>query len=283
MITRTESISSRGLKTSWLRSGTPGKPILLFLHGYPDSPDTWEFQVQHFKDDFDILCPFVRGAGPSEKAKEVRRYGLESVGLDILAILKKADPSQTRPIYCVGHDLGAVHASHLAHLLGDRLEGLVLMNGLPLPQMVRRMKLPRQQMKSWYIYLMQLPLLPESVARFFPRALLAVAHRLGEVPERSRLEVSEVKDCVVYTVNQYRAFARAIPRYWRGQEPKIDCPVLILWGDRDAFLVTPTADEFKPFASRFTTRILEGNHWIHREQPKRVNRLLEEFFREGNA
>lgn len=277
MKARLESAVIRGLNTSWYRAGDTQKPILLFLHGYPDSPETWESQLDHFKNDFEVVCPFLRGAGPSEKAGTIRRYGLAGVGLDLLTMLKRIDPKSSRPVYCVGHDLGAVHAAHLAQLLGSRMQGLILLNGLPLSQMARRFTNPKQHLKSWYIYLMQLPFFPETVAKHFPKVILGLAHELAHLPKAQQVPTHKLRGAIVHTVNQYRAFARELPRHWRQSEPRIHCPLLVIWGEDDAFLVTPTADEFKPFAHQITSRIIEGNHWVHRESPKRVNRLIGEF------
>src|SRR4051812_25076399 len=82
----------RDLKTSWIEAGDPEKPILLFLHGFPDSAETWSHQVDHFKTDYHVICPFVRGALPSDPAETVLRYSTKSEALDVLQILKAIDP-----------------------------------------------------------------------------------------------------------------------------------------------------------------------------------------------
>lgn len=274
-----ETRNIRGLETAWWRAGNPKGPLLLFLHGYPDSPETWEYQVPHLTDRFDIVCPYTRGAGPSEKSKKLNRYGLDAAALDLLQIIGCVDPSGTRDIYCIGHDLGAVHASNLAPYLPGRLKGLVLINGLPLQQMAGRLSSLRQHMKSWYIYFMQIPVLPETAIGMFPGLFLRFAHNVGEVPTPRALKKKQVEGCLTHPINQYRAFARELPRLRRKKFPRLECPLLVIWGNRDSFLVAPSHEELVPFAARFTTRILEGNHWIHREQSKHVNRLLDEFFK----
>lgn len=278
MIGSLETARFRGLQTSWYRTGNAEKPILLFLHGFPDSPETWEFQVEHFRKDFEVICPYTRGAGPSEPARDRARYGLKASALDLLQLLDEVDPTRKRPVYCVGHDLGAVHAANLAIYLGSRLRALVLMNGLPLPVMARRIDRPQQILKSWYIYAFQVPVLPELALKRFPKSFLRFAHRLGEISEAKALRPEQVTDCLAAPLSQYRAFARELPKAWRDPVPEISCPLLVLWGDRDTFLAPPRVDELHSFASHFTCRILPGNHWVHREKPTRVNRILGDFF-----
>lgn len=271
-----ETTEFRGLKTAWLRRANPRAPILLLLHGFPDSPATWAAQVAHFRGDFEVLCPYVRGAGPSERARELSRYGLDGIGLDLLQLLLRIDPKGVRPVYCVGHDLGAVHASHLALHLGSRLRRLVLLNGLPLGAMAARWKLPEQHLKSWYIYLMQIPWLPEKAFSLCPKTLLRLARRKGECQD----PIPEEADWLVHPLNQYRALARELLGGHSRRVSRIQAPTLVLWGSRDAFLVPPTEDELSPFVSCLRTRIVEGNHWLHREEPKRINGLMEAFFDE---
>jgi len=50
-----------------------------------------------------------------------------------------------------------------------------------------------------------------------------------------------------------------------------------LWGNEDAFLEIVQKDEMEIVSSNHTIRILEGNHWLHREQAQNVNELMEEF------
>lgn len=264
---KTEIATIRGLKTGWLRYPSAGRPFLIFLHGYPDSAETWTAQAAHFADRFEVICPYIRGAEPSEPARVLSRYGRKAVALDILQILKRLDPLDRRPIYCVGHDLGAVHASYLGSLLGKRLVRLALLGGLPLETMAGRMKDMRQQLKSWYIYGMQIPFVADWLA---PRLVPKVAERLGRLP--ASVEPTAAGE----PLNQYRAFARELPRL--GVPPMLEAPVLILAGRDDKFLVPPREIEFSRWAPRLQTRILDGNHWLHRENPARVNRILESFF-----
>lgn len=270
--------SVRGLETAWLEAGPVDGDILLLLHGFPDTAASWSYQTKAFKDRFHVIAPFIRGAGPSEAARAIQRYGTDGVALDILAILGEVDPRGERRIYLVGHDLGAVHAWHLARLLGQRVAAMVIINGLSLRQMLVRWRHPRQLLKSWYIFLMQLPLVPELAVRAAPRAMLSLAHGLGGLPQASRPDAVPLRGALAGPLNQYRAFIREIPRLTRRRSPRLTCPVLLLWGADDAFLVPPRAAELAHDATDVTIRIIEGNHWLQREQHEAVNGLIEAFF-----
>lgn len=272
----------RNLKTAWMDVGPADAPILFFLHGYPDSAETWHFQVEHFKHAFHVVCPFSRGTGGpegSEASDAVERYSQNALSLDALQILESVDPTHTHPIILVGHDLGAVTAWNLAPLLKGRLKGLVILNGLSLYQMAKRLKDPAQLLKSWYIYLINIPYLSEFIATHFSKRVLKLAYDLGGLPARLRDTPSDPSRNLVSPMNQYRAFSRELPSVLRHKPAKIKCPTLILWGNRDAFILPPTLNELEPYTNQVTVRILDANHWLHREQANEVNALLENFLK----
>ncbi len=280
MMTRTQSSTLRGLRTAWIEAGERGRPILLLLHGYPDSPESWEFQTEHFSRHFHVIAPYSRGAGLSEKAGTVSRYGNDAISLDLLQLLAEIDPSGRIPIVCAGHDLGAVQAWTLAPLLGERLQALIILNGLSLKAMTGRIRSLGQHRRSWYIYGMQIPWLPEAIARYFPETVLGFAHDIGKLPKSQRPSSDQVEECLEHPLNQYRAFVRDIPKVRRRSHPRLQCPVMVLWGKEDPFLVTPTVPEWEEAAADVTTRILPAGHWVHRERPQEVNRLIEKFLTE---
>ncbi len=268
----------RGLKSAWIEAGPVYGDLLIFLHGYPDTPECWEHQIRYFSQSYRVIAPFMRGVGDSAPGDCVRRYGTVPVTLDLLAIINIVDPEHKHRVFCIGHDLGSVYAWNLASSLSDRATGLVIINGLSIGQMLKRWRYPEQLRKSWYIYLMQLPVLPEAVVRLMPSKILKLAHRLGGLEESKRPDHAKTKRALRYPVNQYRSFFREIPRILANPVTKVRCPVLVLWGSEDAFLMPPRLDELKADAEKVTVRILAGGHWLQRQVPDNVNDLLKRFF-----
>jgi pimeloyl-ACP methyl ester carboxylesterase len=265
----------RGLETGWIAGGAAAGPLVVFLHGYPDTADVWSSQLDHFQSRFGVVAPHTRGAGPSEPGHVVARYRPDSVALDVMAILDRVDPSQSRPLFFVGHDLGVVHAWHLAGLLHKRVAGLVAINGLTISQMAGRLRSPRQLMRSWYMFMFQLPRIPELLLgtsggkRLMQRALAAGGLKPSERPDPKASTAP---------LNQYRAFVRDLPAAVMKRSRRLDCPVLVLWGEKDPFVLPPTRDELARDARDLTIRIIAGHHWLQREQSDRVNNVLGEFF-----
>src|SRR5262249_5907217 len=98
-----------------------------------------------------------------------------------------------------------------------------------------------------------------------------------------RPDVSRAGEWTRHPLQQYRQLARESLRAGMRRLPRLRCPLLLLWGDRDAFLFPPAAQEWAPFAADVTARLLPGGHWVHRERPEAINRLLGDFFRERRS
>ena len=257
----------RGLSTGWIQQGPADAsvPILLFLHGCPDSPEIWNAQIEHFSKDFLVIAPYLRGIGLSQPTDDLRRYGLEAMALDNLEILREVDPTGLRKVFVIGHDIGAIHAWHIASLLKKRLGGLIAMNGPSLYQMAKRVTNLRQLKKSWYIGLFQLPVIPEF--------LLKNASLLP----RNRVFNQKIADKLLPFLGQYRQAVRSIPKILMNPPKAIKSPVLVLWGKNDPFLEVPSAEELRPLASNCTIRVLDAGHWVQTDAAVKINELVSSF------
>jgi len=262
----------RGLETEWIDegAGSPGRPVLFFIHGFPDDARVWEEQIAHFSKEYRVIAPQLRGAGGSSAGTDRSRFSLDAVALDHLEILRAALPDEPESrVVVVGHDIGGPHAWHLARLLGPRLAGLVLINAPDLGQMARRFANPRQLLKSWYIGVILAPKIPELLLQRFGDRIFRGVDSRTESPSG--------------LLGHYReAFAilrRHPARTLAGSIPKVEAPVLVLWGAKDPYLLPPSEGEIERLAARPTIRILDGGHWPQRKNPQKVNSLLEDFLR----
>lgn len=275
----------RQLKTSWLEAGERGKPILFLCHGFPDSPQIWSHQIEALAMNYHVVAPYVRGCESSEPADDIRRYSRESILLDHLEILKLTSNGH-EPVICVGHDLGAVHAMAMSRRLGDRLAGLVVINGLDVDMFTKRLREPSQVLKSWYMGLMQVPMLPEALATWAPNSSHWLSQTLGgtsgdrehqSTKEFTSEEVKRFERRTVAPLNQYRAFARESADLVSKSEPRIKSPVLVLWGRDDGVLLAPTQKEWDLVAHDVVIRIIPGGHWLQRDEADVVTKLISDF------
>lgn len=278
MVIETKHAFLRNLHTSWLESGKSKKQIMLFLHGYPDTPEVWSEQVKHFSSEYHIICPYSRGTFASEPGSGLSRFSSHSICLDLLEILKIADPKSQKPVIVVGHDLGGAVAWKLATYLSKRLHRLIIINSLSLEQMSSRLRhRPKQWLYSWYIFPFLIPKLSEQVINKFSKDLLPWAYQFGGLkPDRFPKSVSN-SPFPVATLRQYRAFVKEILLMKDEKPARIKSSTMVLWGKNDSFLLPPTMNELESYAENLTVRILNGGHWIFRESPELINNLIKTF------
>ena len=276
-----KSIKTRGLKTVWIGNSKPSQPIILFLHGFPDTPETWKNQLEYFAKDYEVVAPYTRGVGPSEKPKDSQRHSTHSLALDYIEILKKVDPSLERPIFVVGHDIGAAHAWTLVEMLGSKVHGVCLIDGMPLRVMLRRLKNYPQLIKSWYIWLAQVPFLSDGLSFVGQKKFIDLAHWLGGLQEPSVSNSAKSSQAFMNSIMQYKKFFRSIPSQWIMPKQCIDVPVLVVWGNSDRLVNVPCKEDFAGFASNVNIRQVKANHWPHVVLPEVVNGVMGEFFERG--
>lgn len=268
----------RGLKTFWLDNENESRDILFLLHGYLDTPLSWAPQMEAFKDRFRILLPYGRGVGPSEPPWDKRRYGVFSMLLDHLEILRLSDPKGEKSVHVIGHDLGGVHAWMLACHPLPNLKSVSILNSAHPRQYLRRLLGPRQLFKSWYMGVFQIPYLSEALLLIFHRQVLDWVRREGWQTPQGDLTLREFEGTALNAMNQYRRFVRDIPEFLRDHSGPTKVPVMLISSFGDRYLEEPSALEFADIAKDVTIRVVKGKHWVHREQPERINRLLSEFW-----
>ena len=136
------------------------RPLMLFLHGFPEFWYSWRHQLRAFADDYYVVAPDMRGYNQSDKPRGRRAYRLDVLVEDVRALIE--DLGYERCVL-VGHDWGGAVAWQFAYTYPEMLERLVVMN-LPHPvRFYEGLSTLAQLRRSWYILFFQLPWLPEKV------------------------------------------------------------------------------------------------------------------------
>jgi pimeloyl-ACP methyl ester carboxylesterase len=81
-------------------------------------------------------------------------------------------------------------------------------------------------------------------------------------------------------INYYRSSVRTSPKRAEAALRPIKAPTLVIWGQRDRYLgeelAEPDHDDV-PNLDR-VERLPDASHWVHHDEPERVNQLLIDFF-----
>jgi pimeloyl-ACP methyl ester carboxylesterase len=276
------------VKLHAVEAGPEDGPLAILLHGFPEFWYGWRRQLAPLAAaGYRVLAPDQRGYNLSEKPRGVAAYGLDRLARDVVGLI---DDAGREKALLVGHDWGGAVAWWTAIRHPERIAKLAVLN-MPHPRVMERFVRhdPAQRKRSSYIFLFQIPWLPERrlAAGNFARAAAALAKtsRPGTFGEDdlARYRAAWSQPGAVHAMIQwYRAALRARPR--RPPSTEVRVPTLLVWGARDRFLGREMAE---PSIARCPDGRLaivdEAGHWVQHEEPERVTRLLLDFFAEGAA
>ncbi len=267
-------------------------PLVILLHGFPETHRSWDFQVPALVDaGFRTITPDLRGYGSTERPRD--GYDLGTLGRDIAALI---DHVAEAPVFLVGHDWGGAVAWHVATRFPERLRRVVVLN-CPHPARFAEALAtdPDQLRRSWYMLFFQLPVLPEwwltrrdgaNLVRLFRSGFRhphAAPSAIAEASRRALIEPDAARAAIGY----YRAALRPGVHPWRLRKAlrsygAIRVPVTIIWGRNDPALATRLVDGTERFAPDLDVTLVPGaGHFVHQEKPETVNSLLVDALARG--
>ncbi|HSU03422.1 MAG TPA: alpha/beta fold hydrolase, partial [Nocardioides sp.] len=88
--------------------GDPAGPVVLMVHGWPDTHRVWDGVAEHLGDEVRLVAYDTRGQGESVMAGSDEHFTLDLLADDLLAVVDAVSPD--RPVHVVGHDWGSVQA-----------------------------------------------------------------------------------------------------------------------------------------------------------------------------
>ncbi|MFI7408212.1 SDR family oxidoreductase [Streptomyces sp. NPDC049627] len=287
---RERRVRTGGVELCVAELGDPGQPTVILVHGYPDSKEVWSEVAPRLADRFHVVLYDVRGHGRSTAPKPLRGgFTLEKLTDDFLAVADAVSPD--RPVHLVGHDWGSVQSWEFATV--QRTEGRIAsftsMSGPSLDHfghwINQRLKRPTprgvgqllgQGAKSWYVYLLHTPALPElawrgPLGKRWPKLL----ERFENVPGGGYPTSSLPRDAA-HGAWLYRDNVRT-----RLRRPRTDAyahtPVQLITPLGDAFLSERLYDELELWVPQLTRRTLPAKHWIPRTRPDQLVSWITEF------
>lgn len=263
-----------------------GEPVFL-LHGFPEFWYGWNKQIDALAAaGFRVWAPDQRGYNLSSKPHGIEAYRVGELVRDILGLI---DQCGHEKVNLVGHDWGGVVAWTLAMRAPERLKKLAILN-IPHPAVFARTlrENRRQQLKSWYVALFQIPVLPELLLGGGDANGLAMM-----MFQSSNPGTFNDADIAQYTkawkrpgaltgmLGWYRAIGRSPSSVMPGGDVRVHVPTLMLWGEKDIALDVSSAQpsiDLCDDGRLFTFN--DAGHWIAHEKPEVVNAHLIEFFKE---
>lgn len=273
-----------GLDIHYAEAGAADAPPVILLHGFPEFWAGWRAQIPALAAaGFRVIAPDQRGYNLSGKPKGVAAYDLDRLVEDVIGL---ADHFGLNKVKLVGHDWGASVVWWLATTRPERLDRMVAINA-PHPTLwLKAMREDKEQRrKSRYVQMFRLPWLPEAMMR--SRNYKGLYDGLVSSSRPGTFTTEGLADyraawsrpgALTAMVNWYRALLK---KRMPEALPWIEAPALVIWGLDDQFGAVSGAEASLALCEKGQKLFIEGaTHWVHHEEPGRVNAALIEFLRQ---
>ena len=150
MIQKFQQALPHDITLSCRAAGERGRPVLVFLHGFPEAAFVWDELLEHFarpeNGGYRCVAPNLRGYEKSSQPADVKAYRAKLLVQDIAALIR----IEGAPIEClVAHDWGGAVAWNLANQLPELTKKLAIINSPHPGTFLRELKSnPKQQAAS---------------------------------------------------------------------------------------------------------------------------------------
>ncbi|MFO1069241.1 MAG: alpha/beta hydrolase [Geminicoccaceae bacterium] len=124
--------TATGLRLHLLEAGTPGRPVVVLLHGFPELAYSWRHQLPALAAaGYHVIAPDQRGYGRTtgwdgRYAADLVPYRQFNLAKDVLALLRALGVAEVAAV--VGHDFGSFVAGCCALMRPDLFRAVALMS-----------------------------------------------------------------------------------------------------------------------------------------------------------
>lgn len=290
-----------GISLSCRAAGARGRPVLMFLHGFPEAAFVWDFLLQYFSQPenggYRCVAPNLRGFEHSSAPTEVSAYRPKHLVQDIAALIALETQGEGGQLTAlVAHDWGGAVAWNLANQLPQLAQRLVIVNSPHPGTFLRELKAnPAQQAASAYMNFLIRPGAEELLAQDDYRRLWEFLSHTKTGFQTPHWLTDEVKAQYreVWAAglrggcNLYRASPLRPPR---AQDPaaaavdlprdalSVSLPTLVIWALDDIALPPVLIEGLADYVEHLTIHTVpDATHWVVREQPQLMAQFIADF------
>lgn len=285
-----------GIELDVVDTGPRDAPVLIFLHGFPESHRTWRHQIAHLSDRYRCIAPDQRGYRGSSKPQDVASYSPDKLIGDVYQL---ADVLGVGNFTIVGHDWGGAIAWGVAMTgqMSGRVKRAVIANA-PHPVGFARLVWTNrhQRESSQYMRMFRDTANDALVREHGLGGILAKAFgdRLTgtdrmEPEERARLTAEWANvDAAFAMLNWYRASPMYVPTLDEPYElpaeggppplPPLTLPTLVIWALEDIALPPENLDGLDALVPNMElVKVPDSGHFVPWEAPDAVNAAMDAF------
>jgi pimeloyl-ACP methyl ester carboxylesterase len=297
MIKTSQHTLPHGITLSCRSAGEKDRPVLMFLHGFPEAAFVWDDLLAHFSQPenggYRCIAPNLRGFERSSAPVDVADYRPKHLVQDIAALIDL----QGAPLESlIAHDWGGAVAWNLAASQPGLIKKLAIINSPHPGTFLRELQQsPAQQAASAYMNFLIRPDAEKLLAADDFRRLWAFFTDFAAcdsdhtwLTEAVKAQYRDVwQHGLTGPLNYYRASPMRPPR---PHDPaaaavsiprallEIHMPTLVIWGLKDIALPPALLDGLGDYVPNMQLqRVEDATHWIVHEQPALVTSYLQQF------
>ena len=290
-----------GITLSCRSAGTPGQPVLMFLHGLPEAAFVWDGLLSHFSrpenGGFRCIAPNLRGYENSSAPGDVAAYRPKHLMQDVAALIAQ----EGGPLAClVAHDWGGAVAWNLAASAPGCMNKLAIINSPHPGTFLRELQhSSAQQASSAYMNFLIRPdaeaLLAEDDFRRLWEFFTAMGAADGPHAWLTDAVKAQYRDIwragLAGPLNYYRASPLRPPRAGPPhndpaaagvviprEKLEVHVPTLVIWAMDDLALPACNLEGMDKLVANLTLEPVHGcGHFVPWEAPDKVNTALDAF------
>ena len=268
-----------GFRLAYDRTGTPGKPTVLLLHGWPGDRTDYREAAPLVAATAEVIVPDLRGFGESDKhPAEAGQYTAAAQARSLIALIGELGLGR---LVVAGYDIGSRIAQAIARDRPDLVRALVI--APPLPGIGDRILRPEAQQEFWYQAFHQLELCTELIDGRPDAVRAYLRHFWSHWSGPDYLLTDDQLDHLVSVYGPPGAFAASIAWYRAGAgsvaaslaervpdpDRRIAVPVTVLWPSHDSLFPREWSDRIADFFAAATLSWLDGvGHFSPLEAPQ---------------
>ncbi|MBD3258189.1 2-succinyl-6-hydroxy-2,4-cyclohexadiene-1-carboxylate synthase [candidate division GN15 bacterium] len=253
--------------------GQPGKPVLLFLHGFIGRGDDWDSIAGNFEDDYAILTVDLPGHGGSYPLadSDPAHFSMSGCGSLLTGLI---DHYEINTCHVIGYSMGARLALYLATHHADRFRRFVIESGSPGLRTESEREERRRRDAELAKGLKATPM-EEFLKQWYSQPLFSSLDQRSDTFRemlRRRLEINS--DGLALSLEHMGTGAQ--PPLW-DRLPQVDPKVLFIAGELDRKFYRLAAEMAHLCPNGELAIIAGAGHNVHVEQPELYREQLLSF------